>query len=83
MDRTLLKVSFLKLKDWEGSNNTLGLDWGEWYAGNALARVQWVHEPADLWEIIFCTRFYLVLCAPTVLRPRSLQDAPAPADSNF
>jgi hypothetical protein len=24
----------------------------------------------------------LVLCAPAVLRPRSLQDAPAPADPN-
>ena len=24
----------------------------------------------------------LVLCAPTVLRPRALQDAPAPADPN-
>ena len=23
--------------------------------GNALAWVQRVHEPADLWEIIFCT----------------------------
>ena len=25
-------------------------------AGNALARVQWVHEPVALWEITFCTR---------------------------
>ena len=25
----------------------------------------------------------LVLCAPAVLGPRALQDAPAPADSNF
>ena len=25
----------------------------------------------------------LVLCAPAVLRPSALQDAPAPADSNF
>ena len=24
--------------------------------GNALVRVQWVHEPADLWDITFCTR---------------------------
>ena len=24
--------------------------------GNALARVQRVHKPADLWDIIFCTR---------------------------
>ena len=23
--------------------------------GNALARVQRVHEPADLWDITFCT----------------------------
>ena len=23
--------------------------------GNALERVQWVHEPADLWDITFCT----------------------------
>ena len=26
------------------------------YAGNALDRVQRVHEPADLWDITFCTR---------------------------
>ena len=25
-------------------------------AGNALERVQRVHEPADLWDITFCTR---------------------------
>ena len=25
-------------------------------AGNALAQVQRVHEPADLWDITFCTR---------------------------
>jgi hypothetical protein len=25
-------------------------------AGNALARVQRVHAPADLWDIPFCTR---------------------------
>ena len=34
-------------------------------SGNALARVQWVHKPIDLWDITFCTRrfwgFYLVL----------------------
>ena len=24
--------------------------------GNALAQVQRVHEPADLWDITFCTR---------------------------
>ena len=24
--------------------------------GNALERVQRVHEPADLWDITFCTR---------------------------
>ena len=40
-------------------------------AGNGLARVQRVHEPADLWDITFCTRprhllilRLLVLCAP-------------------
>ena len=27
-------------------------------AGNALARVQRVHEPADLWDITFCTRWF-------------------------
>ena len=26
--------------------------------GNALARVQRVHEPADLWDITFCTRWF-------------------------
>ena len=25
-------------------------------AGNALERVQWVHEPTDLWDLTFCTR---------------------------
>ena len=25
-------------------------------AGNALERVQRVHEPADFWDITFCTR---------------------------
>jgi hypothetical protein len=24
--------------------------------GNALERVQWVHAPADLWDITICTR---------------------------
>ena len=24
-------------------------------SGNALAWVQWVHEPVDLWDITFCT----------------------------
>ena len=24
-------------------------------SGNALERVQWVHAPADLWDITFCT----------------------------
>jgi hypothetical protein len=24
-------------------------------AGNALALVQWLHKPADLWDITFCT----------------------------
>ena len=27
-------------------------------SGNALARVQRVHEPADLWDITFCTRWF-------------------------
>ena len=27
-------------------------------AGNALERVQRVHEPADLWDITFCTRWF-------------------------
>ena len=27
-------------------------------AGNALVRVQRVHEPADLWDITFCTRWF-------------------------
>ena len=27
-------------------------------SGNALARVQRVHEPADLWDITFCTRLF-------------------------
>ena len=27
-------------------------------AGNALARVQRVHKPADLWDITFCTRWF-------------------------
>ena len=26
------------------------------FSGNALERVQRVHEPADLWDITFCTR---------------------------
>ena len=26
--------------------------------GNALARVQRVHKPADLWDITFCTRWF-------------------------
>ena len=25
-------------------------------SGNALERVHWVHEPADVWDITFCTR---------------------------
>jgi hypothetical protein len=28
-------------------------------SGNALARVQRVHEPADLWDITFCTHWSL------------------------
>ena len=27
-------------------------------SGNALARVQRVHEPADLWDITFYTRWF-------------------------
>ena len=27
-------------------------------SGNALERVQRVHEPADLWDITFCTRWF-------------------------
>ena len=28
-----------------------------WMApGNALAQVQWMHKPADLWDITYCTR---------------------------
>ena len=30
--------------------------WMALHAGNALARVQRVHKPADLWDITFCTR---------------------------
>ena len=30
------------------------------YIGNALAWVQRVHEPADLWDIAYCTRYYYV-----------------------
>ena len=26
--------------------------------GNALARVQGVHEPADIWDITFCTHWF-------------------------
>ena len=50
-----------------------------------IARVQRVHEPTKLWDITFCTRWFLrllVLCAPAVFRPRALQDAPALADPN-
>ena len=34
---------------------------GHWvllWAVNALERVQRVHEPADLWNITFCTRWF-------------------------
>ena len=54
-------------------------------AGNALARVQWVHKPAKslghhlLHPLIL---WLLVLCAPAVLRLRALQIAPAPTDPN-
>jgi hypothetical protein len=40
-----------------------------WYwqhAGNALAQVQWVHKPADLWDITFLRPMILrilVICA--------------------
>jgi hypothetical protein len=27
-----------------------------WCTGNALERVQRVHEPLDVWDITFCTR---------------------------
>ena len=27
-------------------------------SGNALARVQQVNKPADLWDITFCTRWF-------------------------
>ena len=36
------------------AQNILGPVKGQ--AGNALERVQRVHEPADLWDITFCTR---------------------------
>ena len=54
-------------------------------AGNALERVQRVQETRRslghhlLHPLILRL---LVLCAPAVLRPRALQDAPAPADPN-
>ena len=51
--------------------------------GNALAQVQRVHAPTDLWDLLHPLILrLLVRCAPDVLRPRALQDAPAPADSN-
>ena len=46
--------------------------------GNALARVQRVGHHL-LHPLIVRL---LVLCAPAVLRPRALQEAPAPADPN-
>ena len=33
-------------------------------AGNALARVQRVHEPTDLWDITLCTRCFETQCSP-------------------
>ena len=37
--------------------------------------------PSEPFRIIhFTMRHPVVLCAPAVLRPRALQDAPAPAD---
>ena len=56
------------------------------YSGNALVRVQRVRAQTRrslghhlLHPLILRL---LVLCAPPVLRPRALKDAPAPADPN-
>ena len=43
--------------------------------GNALARVQQVHEPADLWDITFCTSWFW---GPEL----SFIEQTAPADPN-
>ena len=54
-------------------------------AGNALERVQRVHEPADLFGHHLLHPLILrllVLCAPAVLRLGALQIAPAPTDPN-
>jgi len=43
--------------------------------GNALAQVQRVHKPADLWGITFCTRWFwgfYYYVHPLILRPRAL-----------
>jgi hypothetical protein len=62
-------------------NETIGvLIWGSnmvsnIQTGNALARVQRVHAPTDLWDIAFSTRwfwgFYYYL-HPLILRPKAL-----------
>ena len=51
-------------------------------AGNALARLQRVHEPGGHHLLHPLILRLVVLYAPAVLRPRALQDAPAPADPN-
>ena len=46
-----------------------------WVTGNALALVKRVHEPAYLWDITFCTRWFWgfwYYVHPLVLRPRAL-----------
>ena len=37
-------------------NADMGIVFERLEAGNALVRVQRVHEAADLWDIAFCTR---------------------------
>jgi hypothetical protein len=44
-------------------------------SGNALARVQRVHQPTDLWDITFCTRWFWGI-------ELSFIEQTAPADSN-
>jgi hypothetical protein len=41
---------------WAGFGPVGNTDKNGYYAGNALARVQRVHEPADLWDITICTQ---------------------------
>ena len=43
-------ISIVKVKEPQKNHK------GNNHAGNALERVQRVHEPADLWDITFCTR---------------------------